>query len=79
MTTLVISLDNWKPIRSRICHEYGDNFFLIRSRVERELGFTSRNHQEWYHNTGWKKDIRLDFHDPVIATFFQLKYIHNDG
>lgn len=79
MTTLVIPLKDWEPIRSRICNEYGNNFFLIRYRVERELGFTSRNHKEWYHGIGWKQDIRLDFRDPVRATFFQLKYLHSDA
>lgn len=79
MTTLVFSKTDWQSIRNRITNEYGDTFFLIRFRVERELGFTSRNHREWYHKTGWKDDIRLDFKDPARATFFQLKYLHNDA
>jgi hypothetical protein len=75
MTTLVFDHKEWKKIKARICEEYGDTFFLIRSRVERELGFTSRNHREWYHPAGWKSDIRLDFKDPGRATFFQIKYL----
>jgi hypothetical protein len=75
MTTLVFSHQDWQKIRIRITEEYGPTFFLIRSRVERELGFTSRNHREWYHNSGWNKDIRLDFRDPTRATFFQIKYL----
>jgi hypothetical protein len=75
MTTLVYKNQEWKKIKARICEEYGDTFFLIRSRVERELGFTSRNHREWYHEIGWESDIRLDFKDTARATFFQIKYL----
>jgi hypothetical protein len=75
MTTLVFDHKEWKKLKARICQEHGSNFFLIRSRVERELGFTSRNHKEWYHPAGWKSDIRLDFKDPAQATFFQIKYL----
>ena len=75
MTTLVLDKKHWKDIRSRICQEYGDTFFLIRSRVERELGFTSRNYREWYYETGWHEDMRLDFKNPALATFFQIKYL----
>ena len=75
MTTLVLDKKHWSDIRTRIAEEYGDTFFLIRSRVERELGFTSRNHREWFHKTGWQDDIRLDFKDPARATFFQIKYL----
>ena len=75
MTTLVLAKKDWEKIRLRISEEYGPTFFLIRSRVERELGFTSRNHKEWYYETGWKSDVRLDFRDPARATFFQIKYL----
>lgn len=75
MTTLILDHKRWKKIRTRITEEYGPAFFLIRARVERELGFTSRNHKEWFHETGWISDIRLDFQDPNRATFFQLKYL----
>jgi hypothetical protein len=75
MTTLVLDKKHWKDIRARIADEYGHTFFLIRARVERELGFTSRNHREWFHETGWRDDIRLDFKDPSRATFFQIKYL----
>lgn len=75
MTTLILDKKDWKDVRTRITEEYGTTFFLIRSRVERELGFTSRNHREWFHESGWKEDMRLDFKDPARATFFQLKYL----
>ena len=75
MTTLVYDLSKWQDIKRRIKEEYGDNFFLIRFRVERELGFTTRNHREFYHDSGWKSDIRLDFQDSAKATFFQIKYL----
>lgn len=75
MTTLVLAKEDWENIRSRISEEYGPTFFLLRSRVERELGFTSRNYREWYYETGWNEDMRLDFKDHTRATFFQLKYL----
>lgn len=78
MTSLVLDRNNWFRIQSRIKQEYGDPrdpFFLIRSRVERELGFTCRNHREWYHESGFRHDVRLDFGDPARATFFQIKYL----
>lgn len=75
MTTLVLDKKHWSDIRTRITQEYGDTFFLIRTRAERELGFTSRNYREWYYETGWHEDMRLDFKDPVRATFFQMKYL----
>ena len=75
MTTIVLDKNNWFQIQTRIKQEYGDTFFLIRSRVERELGFTCRNHREWYHESGFRHDVRLDFQDPARATFFQIKYL----
>lgn len=75
MTTLVFSHREWKKLKARICDEYGPNFFLIRYRVERELGFTTRSHSLWNDTQGWQKDIRLDFSDPAQATFFQIKYL----
>ncbi len=75
MSTLIFSQQEWKKLKFRICEEHGNEFFLIRYRVERELGFTIRNHREWLDQTGWNSTVRLDFKDPAQATFFQMKYL----
>lgn len=75
MTTLIYSYPEWKRLKERIQQEYGDKIFLISWRLQRELGFTVRNHKEWIDKLGiLQRDIRLDFKDPAQATFFKLKY-----
>jgi hypothetical protein len=48
--------------------------FLIRDVMKRELGFTTRSHQDW--NQGRYRDIMyLDFYDDSAETMFRLKYL----
>jgi hypothetical protein len=78
MTTLILDKKVWKDVHARIVDEYGERFFLISWRIKSTLGFHIRTHHH-YVNGHYNSDIRLDFDDPALATFFQLKYIHTDG
>lgn len=76
MTTLVLSNSQWRNIKERIMKEYGAATILISWKLKRELGFSVRSHS-YYDNIKSlaMSDTRLDFDDPVQATYFQLKYL----
>jgi len=75
MTTLVFSKQQWRIIKERIIEEYGDRIFLISWKLKRELGFTVREHMYYDEYRQRIYDIRLDFDDPALRTYFQLKYL----
>jgi hypothetical protein len=82
-----LTTGQWADIRQRIREEYPtqDSVLIIRSVMQRELGFTTRLHREWLveNNTGgeydgygdYQESIYLDFVDDNKETFFRLKYL----
>ena len=82
-----LTTGQWHTIRQRIREEYPtqDSVLIIRSVMQRELGFTTRLHREWLveNNSGgeydgygdYQESIYLDFVDDNKETFFRLKYL----
>ena len=82
-----LTTGQWADIRQRIREEYPtqDSVLIIRSVMQRELGFTTRLHREWLveNNSGgeydgygdYQESIYLDFVDDNKETFFRLKYL----
>jgi len=76
----------WTPIRNKIVAQHG-LLYLISTVTKRELGFTTRQHQQWItidkNNQGddivprgyLQNQIHLDFYDAAALTWFQLKYL----
>lgn len=79
----MISLNEreWTRIRKRIKEEYKakPSVFMIREVMRRELGFTTRYHQDWVTDTDGRHQHRemicLDFYDEAAETFFRIKYL----
>jgi len=68
-----LSYDNWTHIKNKITHDpcFMPSWFLIRSTMRRELGFTIRtNSTQYFHDT-----VYLDFYDDGMETMFRLKYL----
>lgn len=75
--TITLTVDEWTQLRKRLKQEYNwkPSIFMIRSVVARELGFTTRYHQEYIENVGMKETVALDFFDDNLETLFRLKYL----
>lgn len=76
MTTLIIDLKDWEPIRQQIREDFGDSMILLSFKMKRELGFNVRRYTYWdYDRIESIEDIRLDFDDDAQAVWFRLKYL----
>lgn len=76
MTTLIIDLKDWEPIRQQIREDFGDGMILLSFKMKRELGFSVRRHTYWdYNRLESIDDIRLDFDNDSQAVWFRLKYL----
>ena len=76
----------WSSIRTQLCRDYPLSVMLIRSTMQRELGFVPRFHQHWvdpdtdddeFHGR-YQDTVYLDFYDDAKETFFRLKYLNNE-
>lgn len=85
--TVRVSLGAWAKIHQQIAREYPHSVLLIRERMRKVLGFTTRHHQEWvdaeqanaefnvlFHTGYWNDCIILDFYNDHKQTMFLLKY-----
>lgn len=77
MKPVVLSVAQWKTIRTDLQDQYPKTVFMIRHKMKQVLGFTVREHNEWlakmdggYH----EHTIRLDFYNERKYTMFLLKY-----
>ena len=75
--TIQLTVEEWARIRKRIKEEYDwkPSVFMIRAVMRRELGFTTRYHQDYDSQTGYSETICLDFYDDNMETVFRLKYL----
>jgi hypothetical protein len=77
MTTLIISLKKWEPIKTQLVETYGKKI-LISFITKKKLGCTIRYYNDY--NKGWDeytietRDVRLDFYNEQKKTMFLLKY-----
>ena len=82
---IVLSQQAWAKIYHNIAQNYPPSVLLIRDRMRKVLGFTSRTHEEWvdqrvdikdirYNTKYCVKTIHLDFYSEPKRTMFLLKY-----
>jgi hypothetical protein len=67
---VVLSLKQWAEIHQLIARHYPPGVLLVRNRMKKVLGFTSRLHRE----PGYIETIHLDFYDEPKRTMFLLRY-----
>lgn len=74
---LTLTASEWREIRNKIKEEYSwkPSVLMIRDTMKRELGFTTRYHKTYTHQTGTMEVIYLDFFDDNMETLFRLKYL----
>ena len=82
---IILSVEQWKEIRSSITKTYPKSVWLIRNDMKETLGFTVRYHEEWIDRNVESRDmgygtkyrvetIHLDFYNDPKRTMFLLKY-----
>ena len=77
MSTLKLTVSQWKQIRMQLKEEHPTSVFMLRERMRIVLGFTVREHNEWVikPDGGYgEHSIRLDFYNERKYTMFLLKY-----
>ena len=75
---ITLSEREWGRIRKQLKEEYAwkPSVLMIREVMKRELGFTTRLHQQWIDGTGYNIKVHLDFFDEAMETLFRLKYLN---
>ena len=75
--SIKLTSKEWTTLRKRLKEEFNwkPSVFMIRETMKRELGFTTRFHQEYTEQTGYIECIYLDFYDDNMETLFRLKYL----
>jgi hypothetical protein len=85
MKHIELTPTDWTRIRRLIKAEYGDSMILLRDKMRRELGFTTRLHTTWNvyevderdvaHRTHYYTEmIHVDFYSEEAKSWFLLKY-----
>jgi len=82
---IVLSQEQWEKLKNRLTNDYTPSVMMIRWKMKDVLGFTVREHAEWFNQEVHLKDIhygtkycsqsiRLDFYNEPKRTMFILKY-----
>lgn len=84
MKAVVISKEQWEEVLSRIKKDQPPSVWLSREKMKRVLGFTHREHTDWFDSANredrkagrhrYKVSIHLDFFTDYQRTMFLLKY-----
>jgi hypothetical protein len=75
LKTVKLSQASWLAIYNDIAKHHPHSVLLIRSKMRRVLGFTSRTHSEWDAGVVNRiEQINLDFFSENKYTMFILKY-----
>lgn len=78
LVSTALTLGQWNRLRERLVRDYPLSYIIMRSVMQRELGFTVRRHAHWIQNRdnlGYYRDcVYLDWYNGAKKTFFMLKY-----
>lgn len=89
MKPVTLTPAQWKALRAELQKDHPVSVFALRSKMRSVLGFTIREHKEYYVNSqfkeqaqrgedtahGWYKDVvHLDFYSDSKRTFFLMKH-----
>lgn len=73
MKSIELTSNEWEIILNKIRETYPPAVHMIRSKMQRTLGFVSRDHYE-YTEMRYTKKIMLDFYSENKRTMFLLTY-----
>ena len=71
---VIMTLEEWERVFDNIQKRERPSVYLIRSKMQKVLGFTVRSHNEWDKDSKNTHTIRLDFYNAEKRTMFLLKY-----
>ncbi len=75
MKPLIYTKKEWNEILENIKRDHPPSIYMIREKMRRKLGFTTREHTAWEPGMiRYKTLIHLDFYDEKFKTMFLLKY-----
>jgi len=77
MSTIKLTVDQWKLIRSQLQEEYPKTVFMLRNKMKRVLGFTVREHNSLVKGEDhgyYELQIHLDFYSERKYTMFLMKF-----
>ena len=77
MKPVILTVKQWQTIRETLHEEYPRTVFMLRSKMKKTLGFTVREHTEWFPkpDSGHSnQSIHLDFYSENKRTMFLLKF-----
>lgn len=66
-----LSRKEWTVLYDQLREDYPSSVLLIRSKMQKVLGFVARSHRDYNLGTS---DVRLDFYSEKKRTLFILKY-----
>lgn len=94
MKPIVLSHREWDKIFALVKADYADSpaTYLISSRMRRDLGWTYREHRDWYkyankedyrdYTNDWRDSssrIHIDFYTEEARTMFLLRYMGREA
>jgi hypothetical protein len=77
MKPVILSVNHWKQIRKELYTEYPKTVFMLRSKMKSVLGFTVREHKEFFPKMDggyYELQIHLDFFSQNKRTMFLIKF-----
>ena len=75
MRPVVLTVSQWKQIRTMLQEEHPKTVFMIRDKMKRVLGFTVREHKRWDEGVvNMIYEIHLDFYSQNKRTMFLMKF-----
>jgi hypothetical protein len=75
MKPLVYTLSEWDDILCKIKRDNPPSVWMIREKMKRKLGFTTREHSAWDPGVTRKlTTVHLDFYDERYRSLFLLRY-----
>ena len=75
MKAIILTVAQWKHIRTELQTEYPKTVFMIKDKMKRVLGFSVREHKQWDEGVvNVMFEIHLDFYSEKKRTMFLLKF-----
>lgn len=79
MKPITYTLAEWDNILEQIKKDYPPSVWMIREKMKRKLGFTTREHRAWDPGVTIQfTTIHLDFYDERYRSLFLLRYGGNN-
>ena len=70
-------LGSWPKIYNQLAKDYPPSVIIVREKMRRVLGFTTRTYKRWTSGMGSYDELMiLDFYDEKKKTMFLLRYSH---